>query len=499
MPRLLFVLAASVLVLAQTPPAVRPTGTPASNSAPAFPAGPAGALMKEIQERGTYLANVEYLCDVIGPRLTGGERVEKAGQWVLAKAREYGAANVHAETWDFAYGWIRGRDSARLLSHNGIFLRVDQSAWSESTKGAVQGEVMLLEARTLEELEPLRGKLKGRILLRGNPDAPDSRRGEGRPGERVDFIAMRARQQAIAEFLKAEGALALLTPSNKKYGLSLAGGSPVRDLAKKALPSAAMPQEDYRLLLRLLKRGEPVKLELSLNGRYTDKPVPGRNWIAEIPGTEKPEEVVIVGGHLDSWDLGTGATDNATGSMMALETLRAIKALGLKPKRTIRMVLWEGEEQGLLGSRAYVEAHKGELDGIQAVLVNDMGSGATKGWQLQGREEARAPMARAVAPLNDFGVREISLRMMGGTDHASYDRMGVPAFSAIQEGLDYMSHTHHSQVDTFERVVPEQAIQSAQALAVTAWELANLDQRLSHYPPRTTPTLPSTPATPAAR
>ncbi len=486
MSRLLLALAASALVLAQAPPAVAPAPAAAS-TAPTYPAGPAGAIMKEIQERGAYLANVEYLCDVIGPRLTGGERVERAGNWALAKAREYGARNVHAETWDFAYGWIRGRDSARLLSHNGIFLRVDQSAWSESTKGAVQGEVMLLEARTLEELQPLRGKLKGRILLRGNPDAPDPRRGEGRPGERVDFITMRARQQAIAEFLKAEGALALLTPGNKKYGLSLAGGSPVRDLAKKALPSAAMPQEDYRLLLRLLKRGEPVKLELSLNGRFTDQPVPGRNWIAEIPGTEKPEEVVIVGGHLDSWDLGTGATDNATGSMMALETLRAIQALGLKPKRTIRMVLWEGEEQGLLGSRAYVEAHKDELDRIQVVLVNDMGSGATKGWQLQGREEARAPMARAVAPLNDFGVREISLRMMGGTDHASYDRAGVPAFSAIQEGLDYMSHTHHTQVDTFERVVPEQAIQSAQALAVTAWELANLGERLKHYPARTPP------------
>jgi len=496
MSRLLFVLAASALVLAQAPPTVRPAVAPAASSTPAFPAGPAGQLMKEIQERGAYLANVEYLCDVIGPRLTGGERVERAGQWVLAKAKEYGAANVHAETWDFAYGWIRGRDSARLLSHNGIFLRVDQSAWSESTKGAVQGEVMLLEARTLEELEPLRGKLKGKILLRGNPDAPPQRRpegrpGEGRPGERMDFQAMLARMQAIADFLKAEGALAVLQPSNKKYGLSLAGGMPVNDPAKKPLPAATLPQEDYRLLLRLLKRGEPVKLELSLNGRYTDKPVPGRNWIAEIPGSEKPEEVVIVGGHLDSWDLGTGATDNATGSMMALETLRAIKALGLKPKRTIRMVLWEGEEQGLLGSRAYVEAHKGELDRIQAVLVNDMGSGATKGWQLQGREEARAPMARAVAPLNDFGVREISLRMMGGTDHASYDRMGVPAFSAIQEGLDYMSHTHHSQVDTFERVVPEQAIQSAQALAVTAWELANLEERLKHYPPRTPPAAPA--------
>jgi hypothetical protein len=494
MKRLLLAMTASALVLAQTPPP-HPPAISAPQSTPAFPAGPAGQLMKEIQERGVYMANVEYLCDVIGPRLTGSERLERAGNWALAKAREYGASNVHAETWDFAYGWIRGRDSARLLSHNGIFLRVDQSAWSESTKGAVQGEVMLLEARTLEELEPLRGKLKGKILLRGNPDAPPQRRGEGRPGERIDFQTMLARAQAIAEFLRAEGALAVLQPSNKKYGLSLAGGSPVKDLARKPLPAATLPQEDYRLLLRLLKRGEPVRLELSLNGRYTDAPVPGRNWVAEIPGTEKPEEVVIVGGHLDSWDLGTGATDNATGSMMALETLRAIKALGLKPKRTIRMVLWEGEEQGLLGSRAYVEAHKNELDRIQAVLVNDMGSGATRGWQLQGREEARAAMARAVAPLNDFGVREISLRMMGGTDHASYDRMGVPAFSAIQEGLDYMSHTHHSQVDTFERVVPEQAIQSAQALAVTAWELANLDERLKHYPPRTAPA----PAPAAAR
>jgi Zn-dependent M28 family amino/carboxypeptidase len=202
------------------------------------------------------------------------------------------------------------------------------------------------------------------------------------------------------------------------------------------------------------------------------------NVVGELRGTEKPDEVVIVGAHLDSWDLGTGATDNATGSAIALEVLRALQATGLKPKRTLRVILWSGEEEGLLGSRAYVEAHKAELDAIQAVLVHDMGTGMVRGFDLQAREDSRSFMAQAIAPLNDLGVRELSLRVMNSTDHAPFDRAGVPAFAAIQDAVDYFEGTHHSQMDYADHLQADQLVQGAQAMAGTAWELLNMAGRL---------------------
>ncbi|HEY3271705.1 MAG TPA: M20/M25/M40 family metallo-hydrolase [Geothrix sp.] len=234
------------------------------------------------------------------------------------------------------------------------------------------------------------------------------------------------------------------------------------------------------MLLRLLARKEPVALELSQGGSFSVTPVQAYNVVGELPGREKPEEVVIVGGHLDSGDLGTGATDNATGSAVAVEVLRAFQATGLKPRRTLRVILWSGEEQGLLGSRAYVEAHKADMGAIQAVLVGEMGMGMVKGFTLQGREACRGLMAQATTPLNDLGVKELSLHSMNSTDHAPFDRAGVPAFAAIQVPVDYFLGTHHSQMDYPDHLVPDQLVQGAQAMAVTAWELAEMDARLPH-------------------
>jgi hypothetical protein len=284
----------------------------------------------------------------------------------------------------------------------------------------------------------------------------------------------------MTQFLLDEGAVAVLQMSGRKNGLGFATSGPGRDPKKPAIPAAFVPQEPYKMLLRLVARKEPVRLELNLGGSFSAKPVQAYNVIGDVRGTEKPNEVVIVGAHLDSWDLGTGATDNATGSAVCLELLRALQATGLKPKRTLRIVLWSGEEQGLLGSRAYVEAHKAELDGIQAVLVHDMGTGMVRGFDLQARENCRGLMAQAIAPLNDLGVRELSLRSMNSTDHAPFDRAGIPAFAAIQDPVDYFEGTHHSQMDYPDHLQPDQLIQGAQAMAVTAWELLNMEARLPH-------------------
>ena len=448
------------LLLAQAPPAPRP--------AP-LPEGVPGQLMKALAEQGTALADLQELCDTIGPRMTGSDRLRKAQAWAIAKLTALGAVNVHQEPYAFGHAWTRGEERARLLTHNQLPLMIAQQAFTPGFDRPVQGEVLEPADFKLETLQALKGQLKGKILLRATPPRPPA--GAPRP-ERMGRPDPKE-QDALTQFLKDEGVLAVLTMSNKAYGLLTTGGGAGREPGRPALPGGILTQEGFRQLQRLLARKEPVRLELMLGGRLSKAPVLDFNVVGEVKGAERPDEVVILGAHLDSWDLGTGATDNGTGSVAALGALRALAALPVKPKRTIRVVLFSGEEQGLLGSKAYAEAHKAELDKVQAVLVDDMGTGRIRGWALQGREDLRAPMAAALAPMNDFGLRELPLTRIGATDHASFLPFGVPAFSAVQDPEDYNSHTHHSHVDTFERVQPEALLQGAQALAVTAWELAN--------------------------
>ncbi|GLH74347.1 aminopeptidase [Geothrix limicola] len=477
-PSALLVVAASLALQAQAPGRITPA--PAPSPVPllaSYPDTPAGRLMKEIKEHAELVAYVEYLTDQIGPRLTGSEQLRAAQRWAMAEMKKLGAEQVHEEAYEFGLAWSRGVDSARLLTQNGLRFRVDQQAWTPGTRGPLQGELMLVDARNLDELKAYHGQLKGKILLRSNPfdkRPPMPRRNGG------DMLAFQAERDAMTQFLLEEGALAVLSMSPRKNGLSFTTSGPGRDPKKPALPSATVPQEPYKMLLRQVAAKEPVRLELNLGGAFSAKPVQATNVIGEIRGSERPDEIVVVGAHLDSWDLGTGATDNATGSSVCLEVLRAFQATGLKPKRTIRVVLFSGEEEGLLGSRAYVEAHKAELDAIQAVLVHDMGTGMVRGFDLQARENARGLMAQAIAPANDLGVRELSLRVMNSTDHAPFDRAGVPAFAAIQDPVDYFEGTHHSQMDYADHLQPDQLVQGAQAMAATAWELANMEARLPH-------------------
>ncbi len=230
-----------------------------------------------------------------------------------------------------------------------------------------------------------------------------------------------------------------------------------------------------------------MELELNIQGTRSPKPVQAHNVIAELRGSEKPEEVVVLGAHLDSWDLGTGTTDNGTGVTAVMEAFRALAAQPVKPKRTIRVVLFSGEEQGLYGSKAYVKAHAAELAQHQAVLIEDSGTAPIKGWNLQGRQDLRPLVAQAVADANELGVRELSLETALDSDHAPFLPEGVPAFFARKDFDEYIKVTHHSQVDTFDHAKPEELLQNAQALAATAWGLANLDTRLPHVKPAAEP------------
>lgn len=470
MSRVALALVASLSLLAQAPAvqdAPKASRPGASYRAPSAES-PSARILTELKAHQEAVANLEFLCDEIGPRLTGSERLVKAHDWAEARMRAYGFDKVAREAYDFGPSWTRGVAKARLLGHNGLDLRVAQMAWSPSTPGAIRGQVLVLGG-DIDELVAQIGHLKGRILLLGEPPRPKG-----------DRKAFGEKVQRFMKAMKEEGIAALLLGSDKKDGQMNMGGSPKAEWGLPSVPTAMMQHEHAQLLVRLAAKQQPVELELELGGKASEKPVQAYNSLGEITGAEKPGEVVLLGAHMDSWDLGTGATDNGTGTVAVLEALRAIKASGLRPKRTIRVALFSGEEQGIFGSSAYVKAHQAELANHQAVLIHDLGSGRVSGWALQGREDLRGLMARAIAPLQEEGVKELPLEGSSDSDHAPFVKAGVPAFFGVQEQRDYFTSTHHSQTDTFDHVEPKDLVQGAAALAVTAWELANMEERLPH-------------------
>jgi carboxypeptidase Q len=286
-------------------------------------------------------------------------------------------------------------------------------------------------------------------------------------------------RQALTKLIEEERPLAVLSASEKDFGLMNMGGSFSREYAPAAAPTAFVERENYLELWRFLEQG-PVQVEVNISGTLSGKPVDVYNTVAEIHGTEKPDEVVIIGGHLDSWDLGTGATDNGTGSMAVLAAARALQKLGVKPKRTIRFVLFAGEEQGLNGSKAYVKAHASELPKISGVLVHDTGTGKVLTVGLMGNYGVRETMDHVLYPLaknESIGLAEPSLRTEGGSDHVPFDEAGVPGFYCVQDVADY-DKTHHSQADTLDRVRWDDLTEGAQVLAVFAYNVAQLPELL---------------------
>jgi Zn-dependent M28 family amino/carboxypeptidase len=303
-----------------------------------------------------------------------------------------------------------------------------------------------------------------------------------------DFPRMMRFNKELREFLAAEGAAGLLHDSNKEHGLiNMTGAS--SNYTEAAYPEVFLTTESYGLIWRLLKRG-PVEIEIDLKNTFSNGPVEVYNTVAEILGSEKPNEVVIIGGHIDSWDLGTGATDDGTGIMAVLEAARALKSVGVKPRRTIRFIMFSGEEQGLHGSRAYVKAHEKELSKISAVLVHDMGTGRVKSIGLLGRYDLRETMDQVVEPFRDaVKLDELSLRgMAGGTDHASFVPLGVPAFAVIQDEAEYRK-THHTESDTFDKVYPDEINQGAKVLAAWAYNVAMLPEILPRNPKPAPPSM----------
>ncbi len=457
-------------------------------------------ILAEIHDHNEVMANLEYMSDMIGQRLTGSENLKKANEWTRQRFADYGLANQHLEAWSIAHGWTRGTARGRIVSPAEHPLTIASYGWGPGTNGAVRGPVVYVKAQTKEELEVYKGKLKGAVVISSEPlplppadqPAPNpmlvpegdpillvrpQRPAErpapaGRPGYRFS--------QERNEFFKNEGVLATLTDSGKPDGLINMTGVGGRNYAIGAVPAAFITSENYSLIWRLMKRG-PVTVELEITNAFTEKPVEVYNTVAELRGAIKPDEIVVLGAHLDSWDLGTGSTDNGTGAMVVLEAARALQKLGLRPARTIRFALFSGEEQGLNGSRAYVAAHKDELPRISAALIHDTGTGRVISISLMRNYQDEEIMTKVVAPLHSLGLLELSERWMGGSDHASFEAAGVPGFFCIQDPAQYFQ-THHTQADTFDQAHEADLVEGAQVMAAVAFNIAQLPQLLPRKP-----------------
>ena len=494
-------------------------------------------IIENVKDHSEVMQNLEYLTDMIGPRLTGSDRLRRAEEWSRQRFTDYGCVNAHSESLPFGLGWSRGTATGRILEPNGIPLTMASYGWAPGTQGTVTGEVVYVDAPKLEDLEKYRGQLRGKFVITRppadltRPFGPPPEVMQGRPGApngpavgpqqpptprppdqaaptpqpaptprpRMNYEQMRLLREKTTRFFKDEGVLVSISDSGKDHGLLNMGGLDGKDPNAPVIPSVFVTHENYTMLWRLLEQKRKVVLEMNISNSFTSSSLDAANTVAEIRGSEKPDEVVILGGHLDSWDLGTGTTDNGTGTMSILEACRVLNAVGAKPRRTIRFIFFEGEEEGLLGSKAYHEAHKNEMGKVSAVLVMDIGTGRLRGIALQGRDDVRSTMAAALAPLNDLGLQEINLRNQGGTDHLSFLPSGVPAFAFIQDPAEY-GKTHHSQSDTFDKAKKDDLIQASTVLAVAAYNIAQLPDLLPHRvpPPPPAPAAVATASKPPA-
>ncbi|QVL32427.1 M20/M25/M40 family metallo-hydrolase [Telmatocola sphagniphila] len=485
-------------------------------------------IISEIREHSDIMKNLQYISDEIGHRLTGSPSLKKANDWTAAKMKEYGLTDVHLEAWEIPAGWERGTATLTLIDPTpGRQLTVAAMGWTPGTKGKISGDVVIIDAKTKDDLNKFKGKLKNAIILTrpptevrpitdlnyakagvpGKKDGPPSKEATpktesakldppkkddakkdgpipSRPGNFGEQMALR---RELGEFLRTEGAAVMLTDSGKPHGLlnmtgSWRGGD--RASANEPLPTLFITHDHYALLYRLASRKDAVtKAEVEITNKTIPGPLPVYNTVGEIKGSEKPEEIVVVGAHLDSWDLASGTTDNGTGSSVVLEAARAIIKSGVKPKRTIRFVLFTGEEEGLYGSKAYVEKHKDEMAKTSCALVHDTGTGKVYGFGVQGRTSVLKildPMSESLKSLPGF--KEHTLRSMGGTDHLSFEAVGVPGFACEQDSAEYR-FTHHSQSDTFDKAMEPDLIEGAQVMAVTAVRVANLPDLLPRDKP----------------
>ncbi len=486
------------------------------------------------------------LMDGIGPRLTGSPNLKRANEWTRDQLTTMGCSNAHLEDWgEFGMGWRQLNTWVRMSAPDTAVFIAQALPWSPSSKGPVNGRAVWVTAKDEKDLEKYKGKLAGKVVFFGDmrevkpvDKALWERRDDANLKTTVeypvhvggadqgfqDFIRQLEFRAKAGQFLAAEHALAVVIPSRDGRNNGGSGGTIFDDGGSgmgwftyqrehaEALPVVVTAIENYGRVYRLLKANVPVSVEMDVETEFTGDHEHGFDTIAEIPGTDPKlkDEVVMVGGHLDSWASATGATDNGAGTIVAMEVMRILNALHVQPRRTIRVGLWTGEEQGEFGSYGYVKQHFGyvplstapdqiklpdflrkpagpvqlkpEQQKISGYFNVDNGTGKIRGIYLQENAAVGSIFQQWMAPLQDLGVSALTMRNTGGTDHEAFDSVGVPGFQFIQDMLDYGARTHHSNMDTYERLQPDDLAQAAVVEAIFVYNTAMRDQMLPRKP-----------------
>lgn len=497
------------------------------------------ALLDEVKANAEIMKNLQHLSDVIGPRLTGSKQLERANHWTAELMKKYGVENVRLEPWEIPYGWERGTASLKVVEPDTkVSCIVAAWGWTPGTKGKVTGPVVVLKATNMDELNSYKGKLKNAVIMTSPPQnvapvtdtsygpLPPPKKTEPKKDEPkakavgIDQIVAFTGEQPPKEgekkaeqpkkdeqpkkkggfggftpflatpeveaFLMAEGAACRLSDSGKPHGLlAVSGGWRGKDRVppEGMMPRLTVAHEYYAMLWRLATRPEPAvtRVEVEISNTFVPGPVICFNTVGEVRGSEKPDEFVVVGAHLDSWDLATGTMDNGTGTCVVLETARTVAALakqGQRPKRTIRFVLFTGEEQGLHGSKKYVESHKDEMSKTSLALVHDTGTGKVYGFGVHGNAKAKEVLDRELTAFaGEPGWKGIDMGGVNGSDHQAFHPAGVPGLACRQD-IDEYRFTHHTQTDTFDHAKGPNLLQGAQVLAVTSTRVANLPELL---------------------
>jgi carboxypeptidase Q len=500
-------------------------------------------IRREAIDRSQIMRTLHILTDVYGPRLTGSPNLRGAQEWVMQQAMTWGLKNAHLEEWDFGHpGWLNDKTSVHVVAPVKDSLVVEALAWTPGTNGTVTASTVIIDppaSPTQKDLDTffarLRGSLKGRAVMIGQPakldvsiDPPAKRRDDNDaraqfaggggggftppapPARAEGVLTADQAAEALNVFLVDAGAALRINDAGREHGQIRAFNNRTFDVAK-AVPTVVMRNEDYGRIARLMASGRVVEVEATIVNRTVPEGRTQHNVIAEIPGGDRAQEVVMLGGHLDSWHAATGATDNAIGSAVMFEAIRILQAIGVKPRRTIRLALWSGEEQGLRGSVAYVaqhfgtfEAPKPEYEHFAGYFNIDSGTGKARGMTVFGPPSAADVLRPLLVPFAGNGVmgaNSTSSRFRGGSDHTSFNEIGLPGISVGQDPIEYGTHTWHTNLDTYERIIESDAQQSAMAIAAAVYHLAMRDDKLPRFskdamPPRPGATLP--PARPTA-
>jgi hypothetical protein len=474
--------------------------------------------------RSQVMETSSYLTDVYGARLTGSPQIKAAAEWTQKKLNEWELVNVHLEKWGpFGRGWSNEKFTVRAISSGSSFPVIAYpKAWTPGTNGTVEAEVITAVIANDQDFDKYRGQLRGKyVMTTAMRDVPAEFQAPGRrltdedlvnlsnqpvqpprggPGQRGGPTAGgngRGNNPANfnerrLKFLVDEGVVATIEASQGSGGtvfVQSGGGRNVTD--PPVPPQIVMAVEHYGRIWRMLEKKVPVRIEMNVENKFYDDDLNSFNIIGEIPGTDKADELVMLGAHFDSWHTGTGATDNAAGSAIMLEAMRILKATGLRMRRTVRLALWTGEEEGLLGSRAYVTQHfadrtdmklKTEHGKLAGYFNVDNGTGAIRGVYSQGNEGITPIFQAWIQPLKSLGMTTVSIRSTGGTDHLSFDAVGLPGFQFIQDPVEYNTRTHHSNMDVYERLQAPDMMKDAVIVASFVYLAANREEKLPRKP-----------------